>query len=141
MKRAVILFLFALTLTNCEDIAEDLLYGVADAIAAAVEGDKPAYDTFLRVENNSNFTMEGFEIGFEENDTVLLNSLLPNKIYASSGFYQISDAPYIRFMVNEVEYIREIKDPTNYVYTGSFVMKIKIISIHNQTFSFIIQQE
>ena len=142
MKRAVILFLFGITLISCVEAAEDFIYdNLVNAIDKASEEDEPAYDTFLRVENNSNFTINYFEIGFDDSGTVTMNSILPDEIYSYTGFHQISDAPYILFTANNVEYMCDFKDPTNYFATGYFVIKIDIISVQGQTFSFKIEQE
>ena len=138
MKRLFIFIICITTLFGCE--GDELLDDAVRLINDVHERNEP-HDTFLRVENNSNFTMDNFEIGFKNNNEVSLNSLLPDKIYGYTGFHQISNLPFIQFTVNQDVYVRELINTTDYITSGKFVIKVDIISVNNQTFSFKIVQE
>lgn len=140
MKQLLIFIICMAPLLSCEGTQDEFLDDAARLIQDKKEQNKP-HDTFLRVENNSNFVMENFEIGFHKTDAVALNSIIPDSIYSYTGFHQISKLPFIRFTVNQDVYTREFKSSTSLLDAGNYVVKVDILSVHNQSFSYKIEAE
>jgi len=134
MKKLILVCIIAISITSCEQIIGGL---IDSAIENSLDNSDPKYDTFVEIENTSNFQIDNLQFHFGASNTYHLSRIPSTSITNNHmGFYSISDSPYISFYINNQFYETRNTNNGSYFEQGNYILKIKILSLSSNHFTY-----
>ena len=134
MKKLALICLIALLVISCDKILGDL---VGRAIENSLDNSGPNFNTYVEIENTSNFQIDNLQLDFDTSNTYHLSHIYPTSITNNHmGFYSITNSPTISFYINNQYYeTRSISNSTHFEH-GQYLLKIRILSLSSNLFSY-----
>ncbi|PCI11952.1 MAG: hypothetical protein COB73_00450 [Flavobacteriaceae bacterium] len=134
MKKLILITTIAFSLTSCEQIIGDL---IDSAIENSLDNSDPNFDTFVEIENTSNFQIDNLQFHFGASNSYQLPRIYPTSVTNNHmGFYSVSDFPYISFYINNQFYETINTNNSSYIEQGNYILKIKILSLSSNHFTY-----
>lgn len=123
-----------LSCISCDQIIGDI---ISNAIENSLDNSEPNFDTYIEIENTSNFQIDNLQFYFDANNSYHLSHIYPNSVTNNHmGFYSITNSPAISFYINNQYYeTRSISNSTHFEQ-GEYLLKIKILSLSSNHFTY-----
>lgn len=129
MKKLLLLCLL-ITLTSCTEIIDNAIENAFDD-----DNSNENYDTFVTLENNSDFQLDNFELYFDNSSTFYSNKINTRQVLSNTlKYHYISNAPRISFYINNVKYESSVNNNPSIIHDGNYRLIINILSTDNLTF-------
>ncbi|MFK5880554.1 MAG: hypothetical protein QM478_13795 [Flavobacteriaceae bacterium] len=134
MKKLALLCIVSLSFISCDQIIGDI---ISNAIENSIDNSDPDFDTFVEIENTSNFQINNLQFYFDANNTYHLSHIHPTSVTNNHmGFYSITNSPTISFYINNQYYeTRSINSSTHFEH-GQYLLKIRILSLSSNLFTY-----